>query len=302
MSASTTRRAERVILLTGVTGQVGFALARSLQGLGRVVAVDRRGMDLADPDQIRRVMREVRPHLVVNPAAHTGVDAAEADDARAMRLNAEAPGVLGEEACRLNAKVLHYSTDYVFDGTKADAYLESDSTHPLNAYGRSKLAGERAIAGSGCKHLIFRTSWVYGLRGSNFLLTMLRLGAERDELRIVADQIGAPTWSSTIAMLSAQVLAQGSRDDDWDDWWSRHEGVYHLTADGQTSWYGFAEAIFEMSGLEKWPRLLPIESAAYPTPAPRPRNSRLSNDKLADTFGLRAPHWRDALALCLAGR
>ncbi|MGF6645835.1 dTDP-4-dehydrorhamnose reductase [Paraburkholderia sp. GAS82] len=296
-----TKREEQTILLTGVNGQVGFELARSLQGLGKVVALDRRELDLGDLDQVRRVVREVKPGLIVNPAAHTAVDKAETDVEAAMRLNAEAPGVLAEEAKRLGAALVHYSTDYVFDGTKNGAYVESDAVNPQNVYGKSKLAGEQAIVASGCAHLIFRTSWVYGTRGKNFLLTMLRLGAEREELSVVADQIGAPTWSNTIAALSANVLAQAAAAGEG-DWWQEHSGIYHLTASGATSWHGFAEAIFEFSDLSKKPIVKPIPAASYPTPAARPANSRISNDKLANAFGVRAPDWREALRLCMAAR
>jgi len=301
-----TMQGHRTILLTGLTGQVGFELARSLQGLGRVVSADRNELDLADPDQIRRVVRAIKPQLIVNPAAYTAVDKAETDQEAAMRLNAEAPGVFAEEAKRLDAAFVHYSTDYVFDGTKdiAGAYVENDEVNPQNVYGKSKLAGEQAIAAVGCKHLIFRTSWVYGLRGKNFLLTMLRLGAERDELSIVADQIGAPTWSNTIASMSANVLSQAiaGSEDDAQGWWDAHSGIYHMTASGSTSWYGFADAIFELADAAKRPVVKPIPAASYPSPAARPANSRMSNDKLASAFGIRAPEWRDALSLCLAGR
>jgi dTDP-4-dehydrorhamnose reductase len=209
--------------------------------------------------------------LIVNAAAYTAVDAAESDVAAAMRLNAEAPDILAQEAKRLGALLVHYSTDYVFDGTKDGPYEEDDAANPLNVYGTSKLAGEQAIAASGCAHLILRTSWVYGARGKNFLRTMLQLGAQREELSVVADQIGAPTWSRTIAA-------------------------------GATSWHGFAEAIFEFSDLAKKPVVTPIQAASYPTPAARPANSRISNDKLASAFGVRAPDWRDALRLCMAVR
>jgi dTDP-4-dehydrorhamnose reductase len=289
---------ERTILLTGVNGQVGFELARTLQGLGRVVAVDRTGLDLADLDQVRRVVREVKPSLIVNPAAYTAVDKAETDVDTAMRINAEAPGVLAEEAKRLGAALVHYSTDYVFDGTKEGAYVEDDAVNPQNVYGKSKLAGEQAVAASGCDHLIFRTSWVYGTRGKNFLLTMLRLGAERDELSVVADQIGAPTWAVTIAALTANVLAQSRGENR--EWWAHHSGLYHLSAGCSTSWHGFAQAIFELSSAEKKPDVRPIPASSYPTPAARPANSRMSAEKLASVFGVRAPDWRDALRLCMA--
>lgn len=296
---------QRVILLTGANGQVGFELARSLQGLGRVVALGRAGLDLTDLDRVREVMRELRPALVVNAAAYTAVDRAETDVEVAMRINAEAPGVLADEAARLGAALVHYSTDYVFDGRMSGAYVEGDQTGPINVYGRSKLEGERAIESAGCAHLIFRTSWVYGVRGKNFLRTMLRLGGERTELSVVADQIGAPTWANTIATLTADILAQanGARVGDkagWHAWWRECTGTYHLTAAGQTSWHGFAEAIFALSQLPQKPTVRPIPASAYPTPAERPGNSRLSNDKLARVFGLRAPDWHESLLLCMA--
>ena len=295
-------RKQPTILLTGVNGQVGFELARSLQGLGRVVAADRNMLDMSDLDAVRRVVMDVKPQLIVNPAAHTAVDNAESEPDAAMRLNAHAPAVLAEAARQLGAGLVHYSTDYVFDGTKDGPYVETDATNPQNVYGASKLAGEQAIVASGCAHLIFRTSWVYGTRGKNFLLTMLRLGAQRDELSVVADQIGSPTWSNTIAALTANVLAQLTAASDGAEWWERHSGVYHLTADGATSWHGFAEAIFEASDLPRKPAVKAIPASAYPTPAKRPGNSRLSNDKLAQVFGVRAPDWREALRLCMAAR
>ncbi|KMY86504.1 dTDP-4-dehydrorhamnose reductase [Candidatus Paraburkholderia calva] len=295
--------ADRTILLTGVSGQVGFELARSLQGLGNVVAVERGRLDLGDIDQVRQVVRDVKPSWIVNPAAYTAVDRAESDVDDAMRANGEAPGLLAEEAKRLGALLVHYSTDYVFDGMKNGAYVEADATGPQNVYGKSKLAGEQAIAASGCDHLIFRTSWVYGARGRNFLLTMLRLGAKRDEMSVVADQYGAPTWATTIATLTSGVLTQSAalHGDAAREWRRARSGVYHLTASGATSWHGFAEAIFDMAGGDRKPVVKPISMASYPTPAQRPGNSRMSNDKLATTFGLRAPDWREALRLCLGG-
>jgi dTDP-4-dehydrorhamnose reductase len=301
-----TTQEPRTILLTGINGQVGYELARSLQGLGRVVSLDRNGLDLGNLDQIRRVVRDLKPALIVNPAAHTAVDKAESEVDIAMRLNAEAPGVLAEEAKRISASLVHYSTDYVFNGRKDGAYVEDDPVDPQSAYGRSKLAGEQAIKDSGCRHLIFRTSWVYGTRGKNFLLTMLRLGAEREVLSVVADQYGAPTWANTIAAVSANVLSQavasGLKKNDWHAWWEQHSGIYHLTAGGSTSWHGFARAIFDLSDLVKKPVVNAIPSSAYPTPATRPGNSRLSNDKLTNTFGVQAPDWHDALRLCMAAR
>lgn len=295
---------QRVVLLTGTNGQVGFELQRSLQGLGKIVALDRSRLDLRNRQQIRDIVRATKPALIVNPAAYTAVDAAETDVVAATQLNVDAPRVFAEEARRLGAALVHYSTDYVFDGAKRGAYVESDPTGPQNVYGRTKLAGEEAIAEAGCDHLILRTSWVYGTRGKNFLLTMLRLGAERDELSVVADQHGAPTWANTIASLTSDVLAQSVAGDAEEvcDWWRAHSGVYHLTASGATSWHSFAEAIFEMAGGAKRPLVTPIPAASYPTPAARPANSVLSNDRLAAAFGVRAPDWRDALRLCLEGR
>nr|WP_254215864.1 dTDP-4-dehydrorhamnose reductase [Burkholderia multivorans] len=286
-------------MLTGISGQVGFELQRTLQGLGNVVALDRSRLDLSRLDQVRDVVRDLKPDLIVNPAAYTAVDQAETDVAMATRLNAEAPAVLAEEAKRIGAALIHYSTDYVFSGTKAGPYVEDDAVDPQNVYGRTKLDGERAIAASGCAHLIFRTSWVYGTRGKNFLLTMLRLGAERDELKVVADQIGAPTWSNTIATLTAHVVAQATCAPVRDEWWHAHSGIYHLCAAGSTSWHGFAEAIFRLADLPKKPTVMPIPASAYPTPAKRPANSQMSNAKLAKHFGLHAPHWEAALALCM---
>ncbi|MBB3258013.1 dTDP-4-dehydrorhamnose reductase [Paraburkholderia bannensis] len=290
---------DSTILVTGVNGQVGYELLRSLQGLGRVIGCDRAALDLDSPDAIRRVVREINPTIIVNPAAYTAVDKAESDVEGAQRLNVDAPVVLAEEAKRLKAALVHYSTDYVFDGTKDTPYVETDAVNPQSVYGKTKLEGEQAIAASGCDHLILRTSWVYGTRGKNFLLTMLKLGAEREELTVVADQIGAPTWSRTIATSTAHVLAQATRAADRGQWWAQQSGVYHLTAGGSTSWHGFAEAIFELSSLAKRPVVKPIPASSYPTPATRPANSRISNDKFAAAFGVRAPDWREALALCM---
>lgn len=290
---------EPTILVTGVNGQVGFELLRSLQGLGRVVACDRSMLDLTDLDRVRSVVRELKPSIIVNPAAYTAVDKAETDVDVARRLNADVPRVFAEEAARLGAALVHYSTDYVFDGTKEGAYVETDATNPQNVYGLTKLEGEQAIAATGCAHLILRTSWVYGRRGRNFLLTMLKLSAERPELRIVADQVGAPTWAKTIAATTAHIVAQGTAAADV-DWWTRRSGIYHVTSVGETSWCGFAEAIFATALAGHEPKVVPIASRDYPTPAKRPANSRLAPDKLRNVFGLRMPVWDDALRLCLS--
>ena len=282
------------ILLTGATGQVGHELQRSLQALGQVVAVDRSRMDLSDLDQVRDVVRALRPGLIVNPAAYTAVDKAESEPELAHRVNAEAPAVMAAEARLLGAAMVHYSTDYVFDGTKQGAYVETDPTNPINVYGASKLAGEQAIGAAGIAHLILRTSWVYGTRGKNFLQTMLRLGAERDELRVVADQFGAPTWSRTIADSTAVLLAQAKGGGA--AWWDQNSGIYHLSCQGQTSWHGFTEAIVAKAGLAC--RVTPIGSADYPTPAKRPANSVMNSNKLIERF-CAIPEWEQALSLCL---
>ncbi|WP_179404316.1 dTDP-4-dehydrorhamnose reductase [Burkholderia guangdongensis] len=287
------------IVVTGANGQVGFELVRALQGLAPIVALDRHGLDLADLDSIRRVVRDIGPAVIVNAAAYTAVDRAESEEALARRINGDAPGVLAEEAKRIDALLVHYSTDYVFDGCGDAPFREDDPTGPLNAYGRTKLAGEQAVAAVGGEHLMFRTSWVYSATGRNFLTTMLRLARERRELNVVADQIGAPTWSCTIAALTAHVVARYCADRvEARDWWRQHRGIYHLTNAGETSWCDFAQTIFAATNC-KDVEVRPITSDQYPTPATRPHNSRLSNDKLFDVFGLRAPDWREGLARCL---
>ena len=282
------------ILLTRCAGQLGRELKRSLASLGELVACDRRQLDLAQPEALRATVRALAPTVIVNAAAYTAVDKAEAEPAAADAINAMAPGVLAEEARRLGALLIHYSTDYVFDGAKPAPYTEDDVPAPLSAYGRSKHTGELAIAASGARHLIFRTSWVYGLHGANFMKTMLRLGRERDELRVVGDQIGAPTWTRHLADVTALVLAR--RD--------IPGGLYHLAAAGATSWHGYAEAIFaaaQAAGLlEKSPVVHRITSADYPLPAARPANSRLDCSRFQRDFGLALPDWHTGLIDCLA--
>lgn len=288
--------AARRILLTGARGQVGWELRRTLSCLGEVVALDSRSMNLVDADAVRQTVREMAPNIIVNPAAYTAVDKAESEPELAHAVNAVAPGILAEEAGRLGALLVHYSTDYVFNGSGSTPWQEDDACDPLNVYGATKLAGERAIQAAGCRHLIFRTSWVYGARGSNFLLTMRRLMRERPELKIVADQVGAPTWCRDLAEATAQALSQitspMSAANQAEPW-----GIYHVTNAGETSWHGFAGAIQAHDGAGV--RLLPIPSSDYPTPARRPLNSRLNNDKLKRTFGISLQDWRAALALCL---
>jgi dTDP-4-dehydrorhamnose reductase len=278
-------------LVTGRNGQLGAELAASLAALGEITVTDRAQLDLSNELATRRVLRELKPELIVNAAAYTAVDRAESEPELAMQVNARAPGVLGEEAKRLGALLVHYSTDYVFDGTKSAPYVEDDVPHPLNVYGRSKLEGERAVAASGARHLILRTSWVYGPRGRNFLFAILARARQGAPLRVVADQLGAPTSSTAIARGTAQLLERMRT-------LSGAEGLYHMTAQGETSWHGFAQAIVAGAGLAV--EVAPISTADYPTAARRPMNSRLDNGKLERTFGLRLPDWRAQLDEVLA--
>ncbi|WP_429499133.1 dTDP-4-dehydrorhamnose reductase [Robbsia andropogonis] len=288
---------EKRILLTGVTGQVGFELARSLQGLGEVIGLDRSGLDLSNPDKMREVIRSLSPSLIVNPAAYTAVDKAETERDAAQAINATAPAILAEEAKRAGIPLIHYSTDYVYDGEKDGIYTEDDATNPQNVYGATKLAGEDAIRSSGCHHVIFRTSWVYGVHGGNFVKTMLRLGAERELLRVVGDQYGAPTSARTIADITAHIVAQSQVIADNAAWWQAKSGTYHLSGGGETNWAEYAREIFTIKELNC--RVDAIPASEYPTPAKRPVNSRISNDKLARTFGLRTPPWQTSLRQCL---
>ncbi len=282
------------ILITGRNGQVGAALEQSLRGLGELVALDRSQLDLANLDAVRSAVRELRPALVINAAAYTAVDLAESERALAFRINADAPRVLAEEAERVGAALIHYSTDYVFDGSKDGAWLEDDQPAPLSVYGHSKLAGEQAIADVGGIHLILRTSWVYGLTGKNFLLTMLKLAETRDQLSIVDDQIGAPTWSLTIAEATAAVIRSAGEPAQL----AADTGIYHLCAGGHTSWFGFAQRIFSHPQVTQRPALRAISTAEYPTPAVRPKNSMLNTDKFRRRFG-DLPAWDEALDTCL---
>ena len=285
------------ILVLGRHGQVGAALTQSMQGLGELIALDRAQLDLSNPDAIRTALRELQPQMIINAAAYTAVDAAESDEATAFQINAEAPRVIAEESERLGAAMIHYSTDYVFDGGKQGSWLEDDAPAPLSVYGRSKLAGEQAITDVGGSHLILRTSWVYGLHGKNFLLTMLKLAETRDELAIVDDQIGAPTWAVTIADATAAII----RDSGESAQLAALSGIYHLCAGGHTSWFGFAQAIFAHASIERKPKLRPITTAEYPTPAKRPSNSMLNTDKFRHTFG-DLPAWDSALKTCMQVR
>lgn len=284
------------ILIVGAAGQVGLRLQRVFCGYGDIVAVDRESVDLAQPDQTRDLIRRTNPEIILNAAAYTAVDRAESDQELAMAINATAPCVLAEEALHRNALLVHYSTDYVFDGTKSGPWIETDSPDPLNAYGATKLAGEEAIQQVGGNYLIFRTSWVYGPVGSNFLLTMLRVAGQRDRLTVVDDQVGAPTTSIELADATYSVVhgVQEGKFGPPGEW----AGLYHMTCTGATSWCGFAQAIFARAGnlLDgKRPEVSPIATKDYPTPAKRPHNSVLSNAKLETRFGVRLAPWETAL-------
>ena len=284
------------ILILGANGQVGWELQRSLAPLGEVEALGHAVLDLTNPDAIRQALRHIAPDVIVNAAAYTAVDRAEQEPELAQAVNGIAPGVLAEEAKHLNAALVHYSTDYIFDGAKGSPYAEIDAPNPMSVYGKTKLAGERAVAAVGCAHLVLRTSWVYAARGKNFLLTIQRLARERDELRVVDDQFGAPTWSRMIAASTSAILSQCLHKGSVASVLRDKGGLYHLTAAGQTSWFGFASEIVKFA--DKAPRMTPITTAEYPLPAPRPAYSVMSNAKLERVFGLRLPDWRDSLALC----
>jgi dTDP-4-dehydrorhamnose reductase len=276
------------ILITGTTGQVGAALLQTLRPLGTLHAPTRATLDLADPASIRACVQAIKPRWIVNPAAYTAVDKAESEPELAHAINAIAPGILGEEAAKIGATVLHFSTDYVFDGSGTRPYKEDDPTGPLGVYGRTKLAGEQALAATGAAHIILRTSWVYSATGKNFLLTMLRLAKERPELKIVADQHGTPTSAPDLAALAAHILCLPEP----------RSGIYHATNSGETTWHGFATEILRLAGSQT--PVLPIATTDFPTPARRPANSRLNCDQLASTLNYRLPNWQASLAQLLA--
>jgi dTDP-4-dehydrorhamnose reductase len=289
------------VLVTGADGQVGRALLQSFAGSAEVIGCNRASLDLANPDQIREKVRAIAPDIIVNAGAYTAVDRAESERDLAFAINARAPGILAEEAQRASALLIHYSTDYVFNGSKRRPWVEDDATGPLSVYGASKLAGEEAIRRVGGPHLIFRTSWVYAPEGKNFVLTMLRVGRERDSLNVVDDQIGAPTTAAELAR-ATRAIADGILEKKFgaDRSWS---GVYHMTCSGSISWCGFTRAIFKRAhkllGVEA-PKVNPIATSDYPTPAKRPQNSVLSNDKLQRTFKVRLSPWKSALDEVLA--
>ncbi len=289
------------MLVTGRNGQIGWELARALQPLGDVVAVGRDQADLAAPDSLRPLVLRERPDVIVNAAAYTAVDKAESEPDLALRINGDAPAALAQVALETGALLIHFSTDYVFDGASNGRYVEDDPPNPSNAYGRSKLAGERAIADSGCRYAILRTQWVFGAHGGNFLRTLLRLAGEREHLRVVADQFGAPTSARLVADVTAQLLGRRAAGGE------SPTGVYHLAAAGRTSWHEYASFIVETA--RALPRLAPslkvktieaIPASDYPLPAKRPANSCFDCGKLERTFGLRLPSWQRGVALCLA--
>lgn len=278
------------ILLIGKNGQIGWELNRCLLTLGDIVAVDYPEIDLARPDTITKLVRETKPDLIVNAAAYTAVDQAEDEPDAAMAVNGTAPGILAEEAKRINAVLVHYSTDYVFDGRKRTPYTEEDEPNPLNVYGKTKLVGERAIQQVGCDHLILRTSWVYGTRGKNFLLTMLRLAQERDEIRVVDDQIGTPNWSRWIAQATAHILCRDPEEV------RDKSGLYHLSAKGETSWYGFAREILRLAGHDP-EKVKPIKTGEYPAKAVRPGYGVLGSNCIQEIFRVRRFNWLELMLL-----
>lgn len=286
------------ILVTGRNGQVGHELRRTLSTLGDIIALGRDKLDLTNPDQIRTQIQTIKPDYIVNAAAYTAVDAAESDADTAMQINGTAPGVIAEEAKKIGAAVIHYSTDYVFDGCKTTPYVETDAPNPVGVYGETKLAGEQAIQSIDVPHLILRTSWVYGRYGKNFYNTILRLAHEREELGVVADQIGCPTWSRTIAETTAQLIAQqlaGSGPS-----FNERSGIYNLVSKGETSWHGFAKLFIERDqnkAQQKLKKLNAIGTEGYPTPAKRPAYSVMSTEKLEHTFNLCMPTWQQSVEL-----
>jgi dTDP-4-dehydrorhamnose reductase len=302
------KRSRPKILLTGKAGQVGRELLPRLQQIGDVTSFEHNQLDLTKPDDIRHAIRDAQPNLIVNAAAYTAVDRAESDESVASAANAVAPAVMAEEAKTVGALLVHYSTDYVFDGTKATPYVEDDAPNPLNVYGKTKLEGEQAIQQIGPAHLIFRTAWVYAREGRNFLLTVLRLATEKEDLRIVCDQHGAPTSATEIATATANILARISLSPSGSS--SQISGIYHMTASGETTWYDFARSILGLAAQKPacdWFRvatsgrrliargITPIATAEFPTPALRPAYSVLGSRKLNNTFGVKLPHWEDQL-------
>jgi dTDP-4-dehydrorhamnose reductase len=295
------------ILLTGASGQVGGELLETLKPLGELIAPTRAEMDLANADSVRQMIRAVRPRWIVNPGAYTAVDKAETEPELAFAINAEAVRIMGQEARAIGAGVIHFSTDYVFDGSGSTPYRETDATRPVSVYGASKLAGEKTLAHTGAAHMIFRTSWVYGTRGKNFLLTILKLARERETLRVVADQYGAPTWSRDLAGMTAEVIRKcdaRALTQELVGALAEVEDVFHATGASETTWYGFAaEAVrLQQEGAPgvRFAAIEAITTAEYPTPAKRPANSRMNCERLKERFGWEMPDWRHSLREVLA--
>jgi len=291
------------ILLTGKNGQVGSELNKILSQFGEVFATGRNEMNLADPSQIRHVVQQIKPKLIINAGAYTAVDKAESDQELAKAVNGIAPKILAEEAKNHDALLIHYSTDYSYNGEMSHRpYLESDSPSPNSVYGKTKLQGDQAIEKSGVSHLIFRTGWVYSKRRENFLRTILKLAKEKNELRVVNDQTGTPTWCRSIAEATCKSIKNilEKRKGSLSKTAASISGVYHMTCQGETNWYRFAQTILELSCPDKMPKLLAISTKEYPTPAIRPTYSVLSNSKLKKNFGIELPHWEHALKQCLS--
>ena len=293
------------ILLTGVSGQVGAELLPLLQPFGAVIAPTRSDLDLSDAAAIRRFVKDVEPHWIINPAAYTAVDKSESEPELAYAINAGAPRALGDAAAEMGIPVIHFSTDYVFNGSGITPWSETDATGPLGVYGASKLAGEQGLAASGATYLVFRTSWIYGSRGKNFLLTILRLARQKEELRIVDDQHGAPTWSRDLARVIVTVMKRVSNqaaesDSSIQDAVRAVQGVYHAAGSGETTWFGFAQEFLRLAAAArrhaKMARLAPIPTHEYPTPARRPANSRLNCSRLQQVFGVTMPKWQESVA------
>ena len=290
------------ILLTGKDGQIGSELLKVLSQFGEVTATGRNEMDLAEPSQIQRIVRQVKPELIINSGAYTAVDKAESEPDLAKSVNGIAPEILAQEAKSEHSLLIHYSTDYTYSGEMQQRpYFESDFPAPNSTYGKTKLEGDQAIERSGASHLIFRTGWVYSSTGKNFLRTIMKLAKEKNELRIVNDQTGTPTWCRSIAIATGEIIKSliDKKEDSLSKTASSISGIYHMTCQGETSWHGFAQAILELSCPESIPKLLAISTEEYPTPATRPTYSVLSNTKLQKTFGVELPHWEDAIKQCL---
>jgi len=287
------------ILLTGKTGQIGKELNNIVGDLGNLITVDREQLDLSKPNSIEPIILDIKPDIIINPAAYTSVDKAEEESDLAMTVNAIAPGLLAKAAKKVGAGLVHYSTDYVFDGCSGIPYKEEDPPNPLNIYGQSKLAGEKAVARVGIPFLIIRTGWVYSIHGKNFFKTIKKLAKEKDILQVIDDQIGAPTWARSVALKTHQILKQCLNK----KWLEKKDpslsGIFHLTCQGKTSWYGFAREILNMSDASQNIKLIAIPTSDYPTPATRPSNSLLNNEKIQKVFGLDMPNWEDALKDCM---